>query len=110
MGGNRNGFKLACPEAIAVPRCDRSEHDPKAAGCAQSKAAAPRTVAFASAIGKKSPCRGAPVGESVPNVTVVGPRAEFDRNGPRMGEGVYALQVIGSATLRGEVGVTTHTT
>lgn len=45
-----------------------------------------------------------------PNVTGVGLRAEFNLNGTKMEEEIYALHIISSATLRGEAGVTTQIT
>lgn len=48
--------------------------------------------------------------EASPNATGVGLRAEFDWEGTRMEEEIYAIHLIGSATMRGEAGVTTQTT
>lgn len=52
----------------------------------------------------------AALGQAGPNVTGVGLRAEFDWQGKRMEQEIYGLYMIGSATLRGEAGVTTQTT
>lgn len=52
----------------------------------------------------------AALGQAGPNVTGVGLRAEFDWQGTRMEQEIYGLYMIGSATLRGEAGVTTQTT
>lgn len=52
----------------------------------------------------------AALGQAGPNVTGVGLRAVFPFEGKKMEEEVYALHAIGSATMRGEAGVTTQTT
>ncbi len=52
----------------------------------------------------------AALGQAGPNVTGVGLRAVFPWEGKRMEEEIYALHMIGSATMRGEAGVTTQTT
>lgn len=52
----------------------------------------------------------AALGQAGPNVTGVGLRAAFSWEGKRMEEEIYALYTIGSATMRGEAGVTTQTT
>ena len=52
----------------------------------------------------------AALGQTGPNVTGVGLRASFPYQGRRMEEEIYALHMIGSATMRGEAGVTTQTT
>lgn len=52
----------------------------------------------------------AALGQSGPNLTGIGLRAEFPWEGKQMEEEIYALHVISSATLRGEAGVTTQTT
>lgn len=52
----------------------------------------------------------AALGQTGPNVTGVGLRAEFRWEGEPMEEEIYALYVLSSATLRGEAGVTTQTT
>jgi hypothetical protein len=59
---------------------------------------------------REVPGLAAALGETGPNITGVGLRAEFEWNGIRMEEGIYALHMIGSATMRGEAGVTTQTT
>tara|TARA_R110002096_G_scaffold4493_17_gene20929 strand:+ start:1083 stop:2150 length:1068 start_codon:yes stop_codon:yes gene_type:complete len=50
------------------------------------------------------------LGQAGPNVTGIGLRAEFPWEGKQMEEEIYALHAIGSATMRGEAGVTTQTT
>ncbi|MBZ0114118.1 MAG: hypothetical protein K8J08_16765 [Thermoanaerobaculia bacterium] len=52
----------------------------------------------------------AALGQAGPNTVGVGLRAVFPWEGKRMEEEVYALYLIGAATLRGEAGVTTQTT
>jgi len=52
----------------------------------------------------------AALNETSPNATGVGLRAEFDWEGTRMEEEIYAIHMISSATMRGEAGVTTQTT
>lgn len=52
----------------------------------------------------------AALGQAGPNTVGVGLRAVFPWEGKRMEEEIYALYIIGSATLRGEAGVTTQTT
>lgn len=52
----------------------------------------------------------AALGQSGRNVTGVGVRATFPWEGKKMEEEIYALHAIGSATMRGEAGVTTQTT
>lgn len=52
----------------------------------------------------------AALGQDGPNATGVGLRAEFQWEGERMEEEIYALYYLDSATLRGEAGVTTQTT
>jgi len=59
---------------------------------------------------REVPGLAAALGAAGPNVTGVGLRAEFEWNGTRMEEEIYALHMIGSATMRGEAGVTTQTT
>jgi len=50
------------------------------------------------------------LGQAGPNVTGVGLRAVFPWEGKQMEEEIYALHGVGSATMRGEAGVTTQTT
>lgn len=52
----------------------------------------------------------AALGQAGPNITGVGLRAVFTWEGKCMEEEIYALYAIGSATLRGEAGMTTQTT
>lgn len=52
----------------------------------------------------------AALNETAPNATGVGLRAEFDWEGTRMEQEVYAIHSISSASMRGESGVTTQTT
>ncbi|MFV0338806.1 MAG: hypothetical protein ACK5LK_11270 [Chthoniobacterales bacterium] len=50
------------------------------------------------------------LGQRGPNIRGVGLRAEFELDGNKMVEEIYALYLISSATMRGEAGVTTQTT
>ncbi len=59
---------------------------------------------------REVPGLAAALGQTGPNITGVGLRAEFVLDGTRMEEEIYALYIISSATLHGEAGATTQTT